>query len=120
MGKPPQLFDIGKLQDKYLYLILAVICLLSRLPFLKTFALVAYDGTYYLNQAKTMFSGHMTGSFPIGYPLAVRLFQFVLRDYQLAGMVVSFAAAVGSTIVLYLLARHFVRRTGLYHRGVAG
>jgi Tol biopolymer transport system component len=110
MGKRSHLFDISRLQDKHLYVILAGICLVSRLPFLKTFELVAYDGTYYLNQAKTLFSGHMAGSFPIGYPLVVRLFQFVLRDYQLAGMAVSFAAAVGSTIVLYLLARHFVRR----------
>jgi TolB protein len=103
-------FSFEKITDRHVYVILVVLAVLSRIPFLKTFELVAYDGTYYLNQARTIFSGHMAGSFPIGYPLVVRIFQIVLRDYQLTGMVVSFAASVGATIVAYLLAKHFVRR----------
>ena len=99
-----------KLRDKQLLIILGVVCLLSRLPFLKTFELVAYDGTYYLNQAKTLFSGHMAGSFPVGYPFLVRLFHLFLRDYQLAGMVVAFVAAAGSTVVVFLLARRYISR----------
>jgi WD40 repeat protein len=110
MSKTGENRILDRLRDGHLYLALAGVCLLSRLPFLGTFELVAYDGTYYLNQARTLFSGQMAGSFPIGYPLVVRMFQLVLRDYQIAGMAVAFAASVGSTIVMYLLARRFAGR----------
>jgi Tol biopolymer transport system component len=99
-----------RMSDRTIYAILAVLSVLSRLPFLRTFELVAYDGTYYLNQAKTLFSGHMAGAFPIGYPLVVRLFQIVLRDYQLAGQAVSFVASVASACLAYRLAKHFTNR----------
>lgn len=98
------------LKDKHVFLILAIVTVISRIPFLRTFELVAYDGTYYLNQAKTLFSGHMAGTFPIGYPIVVKLFQLVLRNYQVAGMAVSLLAGVGSVIVAYMLAGRFVRR----------
>lgn len=101
---------IAELKDLHLYLVLSVICLLSRVPFLKTIELVTYDGTYYLNQAKTLLSGDMSGAFPIGYPLVVAVFRVFLRNYELAGQTVSFLAGVGSTIVLYLIACRFVRR----------
>jgi TolB protein len=97
-------------KDIHVYLILAAVCVVSRLPFLGTFELVSYDGTYYLNQARTLFSGHMAGSFPIGYPLVVRIIQIVVRDYQVAGMFVSFLAGVGTSIVVYRLAARFTSR----------
>jgi hypothetical protein len=105
--------------DKYVYLALILINVLSRVPFLHTFDLVAYDGTYYLNEARTIFSSTMSGSFPIGYPIVVRLFHLVLRDYQLAGMAVSFVAGIGSAIVAWRLARHFVRRELAFLAAVA-
>ena len=110
---------IDKLQDKHIFLILASVCVISRLPFLRTFELVAYDGTYYLNQARTLFSGHMAGSFPLGYPFVVKIFQIVLRDYQTSGMAVSFVAGVGSAIVVFLLAKRFVRRDFAFLASVA-
>ncbi|MCK4774219.1 MAG: hypothetical protein KAT30_05520 [Candidatus Krumholzibacteria bacterium] len=103
-------FTLNDVKNVHVYILLAVVSILSRLPFLGTFELVAYDGTYYLNQAQTIFSGHMAGAFPVGYPLVVKFFQIVLRDYQTAGMAVSFVASVGSVIVVYLLAIRFVRR----------
>jgi len=103
-------YSFDRLSDRYVYAILVAVCVASRVPFLGTFELVAYDGTYYLNQARTLFGSHMAGSFPIGYPFVVKLFQFVLRDYAVAGMAVSFAAGVGSAIIAYRLAKHFVAR----------
>jgi len=96
--------------DRQVYVALIVITALIRLPFLRTFEFVAYDGTFYLNQARTLFSAQMAGSFPIGYPAVVRLFQLALRDYQIAGMAVSFLAGVGSVILTWRIANHFVRR----------
>jgi TolB protein len=101
---------INRVSDRHVYLGLLLVCVASRLPFLGTFELVAYDGTYYLNQARTLFNPVMDGTFPIGYPLVVRIFQVVLRDYQVAGMVVSFLAGVGSAILAYHIAARFVRR----------
>jgi TolB protein len=40
----------------------------------------------------------------------VKLFQLVLRDYQLAGMLVSLAAAVGATLLTWRIALHFTGR----------
>jgi TolB protein len=52
----------------------------------------------------------MAGSFPIGYPAAVALFHTFVRDFVVAGRVVSFVTGVGSGIVLYLLAKRYVRK----------
>lgn len=110
---------IDRVSDRYVYLGLLLVCVASRLPFLGTFELVAYDGTYYLNQARTLFNPVMDGTFPIGYPLVVRIFQVALRDYQVAGMVVSFLAGVGSAILAYQIAVHFVRRELALLAGIA-
>jgi Tol biopolymer transport system component len=104
------ILSFDRLNDVHVYILLVVWSVLSRIPFLRTFDLVSYDGTYYLNQAKTLFSGHMAGAFPIGYPAVVRIFHTILRDYQTAGMAASFVASVGSVIVVYRLALRFVRR----------
>jgi TolB protein len=110
MPKPKHKPSLSYIKDIHIYAILAAICVAGRVPFLNTFELVSYDGTYYLGQARTMFGGHMTGAFPIGYPLLVKIFQIVLRDYQVAGMAVSFLASVGSVIVVYRLAARFTGR----------
>lgn len=102
-------FRLTKLADVHAYLVIVVIGILSRIPFMKNFELVAFDGTYYLNQAKTLFSGHMAGAFPIGYPIAVAVFRIFLRDYELAGVAVSFCASIASMILLFLIAKRFVR-----------
>jgi TolB protein len=120
MGKQNnRTWSFARVSDRQVYGALIVVGALIRLPFLPTFEVVAYDGTYYLNQARTLFSVHMAGSFPIGYPAAVRLFQLVLRDYQLAGMAVSFLAGVGSAIVAWRIAVHFVRRELAFVAAVA-
>ena len=103
-------YRLSRLSDRHVFILLAVVSVISRIPFLKTFELVAFDGTYYLNQARTLFSGEMAGAFPIGYPLAVAFFQLFLRDYELAGAAVSFCASIGSAMMIYLIARTFVRR----------
>jgi hypothetical protein len=103
-------YNIKNTTDYQVYLVLAILCVLSRIPFLDTFEIVSYDGTYYLGQAREMFGGRMPGSFPIGYPLLARIFFIVLRDYQLAGMAVSFVAGLGSLIVVYRLVARFAGR----------
>ena len=87
-------FDFRQLKDSQVFTLLILLYTLVRLPFLSTFELVTFDGTYYLGQARTMFGGHMTGAFPIGYPLVVKLFALVTRNYQVAGMAVSFVAGL--------------------------
>jgi hypothetical protein len=103
-------WSFDRVSDRQVYVALILITALIRLPFLRTFEVVAYDGTFYLNQARTLFSAQMAGSFPIGYPSAVKLLQLGLRDYQIAGMAVSFLAGIGSVILTWRIARHFVRR----------
>ena len=111
MGKKNKsTWSFERVSDRQICLALIVIGVLIRLPFLGTFTVVAYDGTYYLNQARTLLGSHMAGSFPIGYPAAVRLFHLVLRDYQVAGMAVSLVAGIGSAIVAWRIAAHFVSR----------
>lgn len=85
--------------------------LLARVPFLKNFDLVAYDGTYYINQAKS-FAGQSasTGSFPIGYPSLIALFLPIVRDGVRAAQTVSLLAGIGSVWLLYVLARRHVTR----------
>jgi TolB protein len=103
---------IAALKDVYIHIILAVVTVLVRLPVWKTLhQLVSYDGTFYLGQAKALFSGRkMPGEFPIGYPAFVGLFDVVFPDTVVAGQVVSLLASVGAVIALYLLARHFLRK----------
>ena len=97
--------------DLTAYLILAITFIVLRVPFYKRLDLVSFDGTFYLNQAKTFFSGSApTSSFPIGYPFFVALINPLTTNIVLAGRLVSLLAGFGSVIVLFLLARRFVRR----------
>ena len=97
------------LKDVHAIALLVAVTLLSRLPFLGTFYLVSYDGTYYLSEAKALFAGEvLPGAFPIGYPFVVGLVQLVARDLELSGRIVSLLAGVGSVVVVYRLARIYL------------
>jgi len=90
---------------------LVLLALVVRIPLVRHFDFVSFDGTFYLSQARALLHGQLAGgSFPIGYPLAVAPFLAVMRDAVWAGMLVSALAAVGSTLVLYELLKRWVTR----------
>ena len=67
--------------DNIVFVVLLVVGLIARIPFLRNFDLVAYDGTYYINQAKSFLGwSEVGGSFPVGYPAAIALFLPLVRD----------------------------------------
>jgi hypothetical protein len=87
------------------------VSVIIRLPFFKTFSLVSFDGTYYLNQARTLFTAAPpSGNFPVGYPFFVAIVDVVTRNTVLAGQLVSLAAGVGSVLLVYALAKRFMSR----------
>ncbi len=97
--------------ERQVYLLLIVLGLLVRLPFLSAFDMVTFDGTYYINTARSLMRGSLDGvAFPVGYPLFIGLFLPFLREGVMAARAVSFVAGVGSLLVLYTLARQFVGR----------
>ena len=101
-----------QLHDRYIYLLLVAVSILARIPFLKTYDLVTYDGTYYVNHAMTIL-GVMDrpSAFPLGYPMFIALFMSIIRDGVRAAQTVSFLAGLGSLLVFYLLAKRFVQRS---------
>ena len=101
-----------QLRDRYVYALIFAVSILARLPFLKTWDMVSYDGTYYINHAKTIL-GFMDrpSAFPIGYPIFIALFIPIIRDGVRAAQAVSFLAGLGSLFVFYFLAKRFVRRS---------
>ncbi len=57
---------LGRFSDRALFLALLALSVLVRLPFLGTFDLVDYDGTYYINLARSLLRGDaVAGPFPI-------------------------------------------------------
>ena len=104
-GKPFQL------RDRYVYVLLVAVSILVRLPFLKTYDMVSYDGTYYVNHARTILGAmDRPSGFPIGYPIFIALFIPIIRDGVRAAQTVSLLAGLGSLIVFYSLAKRFVHR----------
>lgn len=98
------------------YTLVVLISILVRVPLLETFDLVSFDGTYYINQAKTLWSsGLRAGSFPIGYPLFISLLLPVVGDGVRAAQLVSFLASLGSLVVFYRLARKHVERSYAFY-----
>jgi TolB protein len=111
MGKKGAKAPTAAPREAVVFIVIIIVSILTRVPFLKTFQFVTFDGTFYLNQAKALLSGtKMMGAFPVGYPSAVALFDVVVPDIVVAGRVVSFLASVGSAVVLYILAKRLVRR----------
>lgn len=99
-------------RDGYFYLVIIAVGVIVRLPFLKAFDLVSYDGTYYIHQARSMLAGAYRSSvFPIGYPLFIALFIPFVRDGVRAAQTVSFLAGLGSLIVFYVLGKLYIRRS---------
>ncbi|HET6463118.1 MAG TPA: glycosyltransferase family 39 protein, partial [Candidatus Krumholzibacteria bacterium] len=89
--------------------LLVLLTLLLRLPFVSRFDFVSFDGTYYINQAKALLHGSLSGgAFPIGYPILIAPLLAVLRNGVLAGALVSFLAATGSVLLAYAIARRYV------------
>jgi hypothetical protein len=98
-------------RDWQVYAVLAGISVLIRLPFLGTFDLVSFDGTYYINQAKVLWSSQpQPGSFPLGYPFFISLFLPVVGDGVRAAQAVSLVAAIGALFVFYRLALRYLER----------
>lgn len=99
------------LRDAYVYILLAATSILVRIPFLGSFDLVSYDGTYYINHARSFFNGAFNASgFPIGYPAAIALFLPLVRNGVRAAQAVSLLAGLGSLLVFYALCKQFVKR----------
>lgn len=103
---------LRSLRDIYIYILLAAASVLVRIPFLGTFDLVSYDGTYYINHARSFFdSAYRPSGFPIGYPAVIALFLPLVRDGVRAAQAVSLLAGIGSLIVFYALCKQFVKRS---------
>jgi hypothetical protein len=101
-----------QLRDRYVYLLLVAVSILARIPFLKTFDLVTYDGTYYVNHAMTILGViDRPSAFPFGYPIFIALFIRIIHDGVRAAQTVSLLAGLGSLLVFYLLAKRFVQRS---------
>lgn len=99
------------LQDRWIYLLLILLYVLIRAPFLRYYDLVSYDGTYYINQAKALFNpSEQVGAFPIGYPVFIALFMTLVSDGVRAAQAVSALAGLGSVLILFLIARHYVKK----------
>jgi hypothetical protein len=85
--------------------------IITRVPFIRILDMVSFDGTFYLNQARVLFSGSTPpGAFPIGYPLLVACLLPVLHDTVRAAQVVSFLSGFGSVIIIYILAKEYMKR----------
>lgn len=97
-------------RDWQVIVVLVVVSVLVRLPFLRVFDLVSFDGTGYIIQAKALWkSVPQPGAFPLGYPFFISLL-LPLMDSVRAAQVVSFTFAMGSLVVFFALARHYVER----------
>jgi Tol biopolymer transport system component len=103
------------LSDRSLRILLAVVVLAARAPCAGYFNFVTFDGTFYLNQARALLHGSLSGgAFPIGYPLLVAPVLAVVRDAVVAGMVVSVLAALGSVLLFYDLGKRLAGRTDAF------
>lgn len=97
--------------DRVAVLVLVAVSVVVRLPFLRRFDLVSFDGTYYINEARALWTGvTMPGQFPIGYPLVIAPLLPLPFDDVLTAQVVSFLFALGSLVVLFHLARVVLSR----------
>jgi len=101
---------LGRVSDRAILIALIAVSALVRLPFLGAFDLVDYDGTYYINLARSLLRADaVSGPFPIGYPLAMLPLVPLMDDVR-AAQLVSFVAGMGSLIFFYKLTREYVQR----------
>jgi hypothetical protein len=101
----------GERRGFFLFILVAASVML-RIPFLDAYDLVEYDGTYYINIARSLLDGVPSPSpFPVGYPLLIAPLIPIMDDVR-AAQLVSFFASLGSLVVLYMLARSFLSRRG--------
>ena len=102
---------ISVLKDPQFHLLLFLTSVIIRLPFANNLGLVTYDGTFYINQAKTLFSTNPpAGAFPIGYPFFVACLLPLIDDAVIAARNVSFLSGIGSVAILYVLARMYLSK----------
>ncbi|MDZ7860400.1 MAG: glycosyltransferase family 39 protein [Candidatus Krumholzibacteriota bacterium] len=100
------------LRERNIYLILIVVGILIRIPFFNFFDMVTYDGTYYIHDARSILGESFPPSpFPIGYPALIAALIPLLKDGVLAARIVSMLAGIGLSVVVYKLAREYVRKT---------
>lgn len=100
------------MRDRYAYVTLIVTGILVRIPFLKVFDLVSYDGTYYIKLATSILRGaYRASGFPIGYPVFIAFFIPIVRDGVRAAQAVSFLAGIGSLLVFYALCKQYLKRS---------
>lgn len=105
--------------DLFVFVVLIIVSLLIRIPFLRSFDIVSYDGTYYINQAKALLGTvQFANSFPIGYPVFVAAALPLVGDGVRAAQIVSLLAGIGSLILFYVLAKHMVRRREAFIAGL--
>ncbi len=87
-------------------LLIAMLGLVARVALMAFESGMTYDGTYYLRQAERLASGSYEWiGFPPGYPLAIVVFEFLVRNAELAARLVSLAAGVGTVVVFHVWAR---------------
>jgi TolB protein len=109
-------------REWHAYALLAGLSILIRVPLLisGTFDLVSFDGTYYINQARALWSNApQPGSFPIGYPFLISLLLPIVGDGVRAAQAVSFLASLGALFVLYALGRRYLSRRLAFYSAVA-
>jgi hypothetical protein len=97
--------------DRFVYLGLLALGVLVRIPFLRAFDLVAYDGTHYVREAAWILGRSPAGGvFPIGYPSLIALFLPVVGDGVRAAQIVSFLGGIGAVWLVYALGSRIVSR----------
>jgi len=110
-SRAPKAGVFRSLTDIQVYLVLVVVSVITRLPVLKAFDLVTFDGTSYINQAKFLIRGSVGGgAFPVGYPAFITGLLPIVGDGVRAAQIVSFLASVGTAIAVYLLAKKFLEK----------
>jgi WD40 repeat protein len=99
------------LTERNIYLLLIVVGILIRIPIFNYFDMVTYDGTYYIHDARSILGEVFPPSpFPVGYPALIALFIPFFRNGVLAARIISIIAGVGLPLIIYKLARHYIKK----------
>ncbi|GEM_PF-1290956 len=99
------------LKTRNVYLILVVAGILLRIPLFGIFDMVTYDGTYYINDARSILGEpYPLSAFPFGYPALIALLIPIFRDGVLAARMVSMIAGIVLPLIIFELARDYVKK----------